>query len=148
MSKYEPLRHYLENHEGERWEARFTDIERLLGFALPESAHRYPAWWANQEGHHSQTKGWRDAGWETRDLDLAGKRVKFIRSRRPKATPAPAADLSLWSRAEELTGISDRDTLTNMALQCLIAREAANELVGMGGKAPEMSAPPRRGFSW
>lgn len=82
MGKYEPLTHYLESRSDEIWDAQFTDVERVLGFPLPASALEYPAWWANQEPGHSQTRGWRDAGWETGRVDLARKRLRFVRSRR------------------------------------------------------------------
>jgi hypothetical protein len=55
MGKYEPLTHYLENQAEETWDASFSDVERVLGFALPRSACEYAAWWANQEPGHSQT---------------------------------------------------------------------------------------------
>ena len=86
MGKYEPLTHYLENQAEEIWDASFSDVERVLGFALPRSAHDYAAWWANQEPGHSQTLGWRDAGWETGNVDLAARKVRFKR-RRQTAQP-------------------------------------------------------------
>lgn len=150
MGKYEPLTRYLERLPQESWDARFGDVEEVLGFPLPPSAHRYQAWWANQEAGHSQTKGWREAGWETSNVDLAAKRIRFERRRR-KSRPADnkegrLADPSkseLWERARRLSGIEDRDKLIEAALTALIRREAAKGLIALGGTMPDASAPPR-----
>ena len=64
MSRYEPLAQFLAAKKGDSWEASFEDIEKQLGGPLPQSAYKYPAWWANQTGPgHSQTRGWRSVGW-------------------------------------------------------------------------------------
>jgi len=78
--KYAPLQEYLASFKGSSWHASFAEIERVLGFALPQSAHLYPAWWENEEtGNHSQCRAWREAGWKTEDVDLGGQRVTFCR---------------------------------------------------------------------
>jgi hypothetical protein len=147
MGKYEPLTHYLENRSEEIWDARFADVERVLGFPLPPSAHEYPAWWANQEPGHSQTRGWRDAGWETGRVDLAGKRLRFVRSRKPargkEAVQSDPAIADLWERAREISGIDDRDALLKAALTTFIRREAAKGLIALGGTMPDFTIPPR-----
>lgn len=153
MGKYDPLTHYLENQPEEIWDARFSDVERVLGFPLPRSAHEYPAWWANQVPGHSQTRGWRDAGWETSQIDLAAKKVRFKRRGRRSGhaentprTVAPNADL--WEKARRISGIKDRDALIAAALTALIRREAARQLAAMGGTIPDFTAPPRERPVW
>jgi hypothetical protein len=151
MGKYEPLTHYLENRSEEIWDARFSDVERVLGFALPRSAHEYPAWWANQEPGHSQTRGWRDAGWETGGIDLAAKKVRFRRCRRgigDVRTRDGAPNAALWEKAHRLSGIKDRDALIEAALTALIRREAAKQLSAMGGTMPDFAVPPRERATW
>ena len=147
MGKYEPLTHYLENRPDEIWDARFAEVERVLGFPLPASAHEYPAWWANQEPGHSQTRGWRDAGWETGRVDLAGKRLRFVRSRkRTRHADAPQEDsviADLWERAHRISGIDDRDALLKAALTTFVRREAAKGLIALGGTMPDFAVPPR-----
>jgi hypothetical protein len=60
--------------------ADFTEIETILGSALPDSARRYPAWWSNQAGEgHSQSSAWQALGWRTVKLDLAGEKVTSTR---------------------------------------------------------------------
>ena len=80
MSKYDVLtRHLKEMTEG-NWEASFVDIERILGFKLPDSAREYPAWWANQlTGQRVQCRSWMNAGWQANDLDLDGEKITFHR---------------------------------------------------------------------
>jgi hypothetical protein len=157
MGKYEPLAQYLTGLEKESWDARFEDVERILGFELPESAYHYPAWWANQDGHHSQTKGWRDAGWETSKVDLAGRRVRFIRRRsspgnisRGKASDNSVhreAIAKLLEQASALSGITDHDELLRAALSQFIRREAGKRLIASGGSMPDAWAPERRQYS-
>ena len=147
MGKYEPLTHYLENRSDEIWDAQFAEIERVLGFPLPASAHEYPAWWANQEPGHSQTRGWRDAGWQTGRVDLTGKRLRFVRNRkRPHHDESPLGDpviADLLERARQISGIDDRHVLLEAALTTFIRREAGKGLIALGGTMPDFTVPPR-----
>lgn len=149
MGKYEPLARYLDKLEVDNWDARFSDVERVLGFPLPRSAHEYPAWWANQDGGHSQTKGWREAGWETSKVDLSAKRLRFVRHR-PRRGSAPKASgitdtplAELWEKASAISGIKERDELIKAALTTFIQREAAQALIRLGGSDPHAKAAPR-----
>jgi len=76
MSKYEPLSRYLEKR-GATVTLSFTEIEKILGFALPPSARQYAAWWSNNAGSHVQANAWLEAGFKTEDVDLAGQHVGF-----------------------------------------------------------------------
>lgn len=155
MGKYEPLTRHLNSLHIDSWDASFEQIEGVLGFALPRSAVAYPAWWANQEGGHSQTTGWRDAGWETCQLDLPARRVRFKRRlRRLDAVsdyrlPNPVRPLSdLWERAHRISGIADRDALIEAALTTFVRREAAKHLIALGGTMPDLTVPPRERPTW
>ena len=79
MGKYEPLEKFLRGRRTGRWRAGFRDIESLLGFKLPQSAFKYPAWWSNDDTGHSHAKAWLDAGWRTEEVDLAGRKLTFAR---------------------------------------------------------------------
>lgn len=128
------------------WEARFDEIERVIGGPLPRSAYRYPAWWANQTGPgHSQTRGWKAAGWRTAKLDLARKSVRFERELRSAPDPAGlgAEEEGLIKEAQRLTGIEDRTTLVREAFHALIAREAGRRLANLGGSMPGYEPAPR-----
>ncbi len=148
MGKYEPLTRYLSGLDNETWEAEFSEIERVLGFDLPDSAYSYPAWWANQDGHHSQTRGWRDAGWETCNVNLPAKRIRFVRrdAKRPaRGSTGDAANVDrLIATARELSGIEDRDIVLATALTQFIQSEAARGLIALGGTMPDFEPAPRR----
>jgi len=146
MSRYERLAEYLSNHKGDAWDASFAEIESKIGSALPPSAYKYPAWWANQAGAgHSQTRGWRSVGWRTSKLDLERRRVRFERDRaRPGRVPSPVeSEQDLLQRASELSGIEDQGLLIREALRALIAREAGARLIRLGGTMPDLRVPPR-----
>ena len=148
MSKYEPLRRHLESLAQDSWEVPFPEIEKVLGFPLPSSAHRHTAWWANEShGSHSHSRSWQDAGWETSGVDLRGKRVCFRRGRKPGRElgnrGTTSSEPGLWARASKLTGITDRDELVREALQALSRRESGKRLIAPGGTMPDAFAAPR-----
>lgn len=78
-SKYDPLRRYLENSSAEEMPMSFVDVERVLGFPLPDSARRHAAWWSNNTGTHVGVGAWRNAGWKASRVDLERERVTFVR---------------------------------------------------------------------
>ncbi len=77
MSKYDPLKHYLESRSGSEIPLSFAQIEGVLDFSLPASARRHQAWWANTGGAHVHAVAWLDAGWRTSRVDLGGQHVVF-----------------------------------------------------------------------
>jgi hypothetical protein len=80
MGKYEPLENFLKGQRAKRWRVAFREIEALLGFKLPPSAFKYPAWWSNDETGHSHAKAWLGAGWRTEEVDLAARKLTFARA--------------------------------------------------------------------
>lgn len=89
MSKYEPLRRYLEKRTTEQVPMTFSEIEKLLGFKLPVS-QRYPAWWSNNPTNNVMTNEWLAAGFKTEQVDIEGRKLVFRRTR-PIAESAPGA---------------------------------------------------------
>ena len=93
-SKYEPLRRYLTGLASDRIRLSFDEIERILGFSLPNSARQYAPWWANTGGSHIQADAWMSSGWRTAQVDVPGERVIFDRVAREaiasRAHGAPA----------------------------------------------------------
>lgn len=144
MGKYEPLSELLRGRSGETWVARFSEIEKAIGCALPPSARTYREWWANQRGGgHSQAKGWQDAGWKVWKVDLEEQTVTFQRARKTDSAVASDRTEALIEQAARLTGTHDRARLIEDALQALLEREATRHLIAMGGAAPNYQAPPR-----
>ena len=78
-SKYWPLYEFLGSLEGRERLMSFSEVERILGFGLPRSARTYNAWWGNNLHRFRHSWAWLEAGWETRDLDIAGESVWFVR---------------------------------------------------------------------
>jgi len=78
-SKYDPLYDHLTNSPETVIALSFSEIERILGFALPASARRYQAWWANErEGTHSHARSWLDASYESQAVDLNAQSLRFV----------------------------------------------------------------------
>ena len=77
MAKYDPLRDWLRGQE-HRSEVTlsFEDVERLVGGALPASAHVHRAWWGNNESS-VQASAWMSAGWLVDRVDERARRVRF-----------------------------------------------------------------------
>ena len=78
-SKYDPLYHHLVNSTETVVSLSFAEIERILGFALPASARRHHAWWANErEGTHRHARSWLEASYGTQGVDLNAQTVRFV----------------------------------------------------------------------
>lgn len=96
--KYKPLAIALSalGREREDIMLSFSEIESILGFPLPRSAHVHRPWWANQKNHdnRSQASGWMDASFQTESLDLRNRWVRFIRTRPVMAAPILQRDTS------------------------------------------------------
>jgi hypothetical protein len=83
---YSQLSRHLARQTTSEVPVSFEEVERVIGRPLPESAVKHQAWWANTRSH-SHAHAWLDAGWRTARLNLAGKRVTFVRD--PGASSAP-----------------------------------------------------------
>ena len=83
MSKYEVLKIHLENLKNDDWKAKFSEIERILGFSLPKSARHYQAWWANNSQESRHAKAWLDAGWRTCEVNFGTETVMLKRHGNP-----------------------------------------------------------------
>ena len=77
MSKYAPLRQYLEHQQGERLTLSFSEVEKIIGAPLPHSAKTHRAWWAN-DSTHVHANEWLTAGWRTEDVSLTAGRADFV----------------------------------------------------------------------
>ena len=147
MGIYEPLTRHLKALSGNSWSTSFTEVERVLRRPLPSSAYEYRPWWGNQKkGNHSQARAWRAAGWETRDVDLKRKTVRFERipkGTEPGSDPEKYPSSGLWDQATAISGIRDREKLIEAALTALIQREAARGLIALGGSDPAAKTAPR-----
>ena len=81
MSKYAPLKRFLQEQDRDQVPMTFAEIEHLLKLPLPPSK-RYPAWWSNNPGNNTMTREWLEAGYETESVDTSGEKLVFRRMRR------------------------------------------------------------------
>jgi hypothetical protein len=95
--KYEPLTAFLRRQSRALVRMSFDEIERVIGAKLPPSATHHRAWWSNNSQNNVMTKAWTDAGFESEDVDMKGRRVVF---RRVPSVPSrdPAAQLLTSAR--------------------------------------------------
>lgn len=76
-SKYDALRDRLTEVDGDSVTLSFEEIDTLVG-ALPASAWRHQAWWANERtGSHVQARSWLEAGFRVDRVDQRAGRVWF-----------------------------------------------------------------------
>ncbi|MBI5136842.1 MAG: hypothetical protein HZA24_05830 [Nitrospirae bacterium] len=96
MSKYDPLSEHLRLLREPLWSATFIEIERVLGFRLPNSAKTYQAWWANEDNptSHVQKLAWMRAGWHIANVDFLRKRVLFRRNGHTGSEPQSSHTLT------------------------------------------------------
>lgn len=107
MSKYEPLREYLQAQRLERVPMTFAEIEKVLGFKLPDS-QKIRAWWSNNPDNNVMTNEWLAAGFKTEQVDIEGRKLVFRRTR-PASDPktealAPANEGQKQPRRHPLFG--------------------------------------------
>ena len=90
-SKYAPLGQYLRKQSTNLVRMTFAEIERIISAKLPDS-QRYPAWWSNNPFNNVMTKVWLDAGFETEQVDIPGRKVVFRRVGPRASTPLDSAN--------------------------------------------------------
>jgi hypothetical protein len=118
-SKYEPLEIYLAGLSPSMTEISlsFREIEDIIGASLPNSAHVYREWWANQAdlSTRPQAKAWIDAGFEVEAVQQHqdGGSVIFRRRGLAGNTPrlgwSPETLLENFKQVAELAGVSLTD---------------------------------------
>ncbi|HEY9090641.1 DUF7662 domain-containing protein [Parasphingorhabdus sp.] len=89
--KYAPLYRHLLTRDGTEWQTTFSELENILGFSLPNSAHMYRPWWANDRGAaHSQSMSWTLAGWKSSSVDMDDATLTFKKHTEEGATEMPS----------------------------------------------------------
>src|SRR2546427_10126820 len=98
--KYEPLTEFLRRQSRAVVRMSFDEIERVIGTKLPPSATHHRAWWSNNAQNNVMTKAWKEAGFESEDVDMKGRRVAFrrVRSEASGDTGAPSVDVTTKDR--------------------------------------------------
>ena len=82
MSKYTPLKTFLQYSKNAEEILTYQQLEKILGFPLPNSASIHREWWANEVNkntRHTHCKEWLNAGWKVETVSL-GYSVTFSRT--------------------------------------------------------------------
>lgn len=111
--KYARLTVYLEQQIADRLTLPFAEIERIVGFELPNSARKHDPWWTNSRSLGRHNEAWLNVGWETTDLNMKAQTIAFLRA-------GPTEAVRRQSGAEGLRPAArvafDRSTLTETDL--------------------------------
>ncbi|GLP88066.1 hypothetical protein [Tritonibacter mobilis] len=87
MAKYDALGKFLNDKDVDELHLTFAEIERILGFSLPDSARKFPAWWANDASAGRHASSWLLAGARTERLNLTAETVSFCKNAADKTKP-------------------------------------------------------------
>ncbi len=80
MTKYDSLGGYLNRSNALQITLSFKDVERILGFKLPETAKLERAWWGNRRtGSARQSDAWMHAGWQVFFADMHRREITFVK---------------------------------------------------------------------
>jgi len=79
MGKYEPLGQYLRQQRTREVPLTFREIEKITGVKLPPKAQHHRAWWSNNPDNNVMTKVWLEAGFESAQVDMEGRKLVFRR---------------------------------------------------------------------
>lgn len=77
MTNYPLFASFLENYGNSVLDISFEEIEEKIG-NLPPSAYKHEAWWSNSPSHPLM-KQVLNAGWIKKDLNLATKKIRFVK---------------------------------------------------------------------
>jgi hypothetical protein len=122
MSKYDALGAFLKNQRNDRVPMSFAEVERVTGKKLPPSAAKHRPWWSNNPDNSVMTRVWLDAGFESEQVDMAGRKLVFRRVRKPVNSPGGEGGGGsegryhpLWGALKGLMRISPSTDLTKPA---------------------------------
>ncbi|MDD6728569.1 MAG: hypothetical protein PUE08_05035 [Eubacteriales bacterium] len=75
--KFVALTVYLDKCNKDIVKMSFSDVEKILGFKLSNSAYVHQAYCSNTQSH-SFAFGWLNAGYKTQNVDIKKQAVEFI----------------------------------------------------------------------
>ena len=69
---------YLEKCGKDEIKLSFSEVERILGFQLSDSAYLHQPYWSNSESHPIAS-AWLNAGYLSQHVDMKGQTVEFVK---------------------------------------------------------------------
>jgi hypothetical protein len=106
MSKYAPIKAFLSGQVANEVPMTFGEIEKLIGQSLPPAAFKHRPWWSNSPTNNVMTKAWLEAGYKSERVDMAARRLTFVRAatQKPLATPPRSSSGGVLARVLERLG--------------------------------------------
>jgi hypothetical protein len=138
--KYTGLARLLEDESGDYVTLSFAEIEAALGFRLPPSAGRYPAWWSNTEKGHTHARAWLRTGWRTGHVSVSGQRVSFSRVTSVARRPGVAARSSAPRTSGSERSVDHR--VSTLAPQTPWGEEDRKNRIGLVGCVKKKQSRP------
>ena len=106
MSKYAALEAHLRESGRDTVPMTFADIARVIGSDLPPSAFKHRPWWSNNPSNSSITRSWLEAGYKTENVDMAAKKLVFVKA----AQYPPAPEAGAHALQDQGRGFAGADT--------------------------------------
>ena len=100
MGKYEPLGQFLRTQRTREVPLTFREIEKITGVKLPPKAQHHRAWWSNNASNNVMTKVWLEAGFESAQVDIEGRKLVFRRVGNGMNEPPPQPPLRPYATKE------------------------------------------------
>lgn len=144
MSKYDPLRRFLENRDADQTPMTFAEVERILDRPLPPSARRHAGWWSNNPGTHVGVGAWRDAGCKATQVDIGAEKLVFVRTGRDSSRGEKQSD-PFDPRGASLAVDLDRFSVAGRRLINDYAAELDGDMGAALARAVHEAAVARRG---
>jgi len=82
MGKYDALGAFLGKQSEDEVAMTFAEIEKVTATRLPRSAYEHRPWWSNNGSNSVLTKVWLNAGFRSARVDMANRRLVFVRERK------------------------------------------------------------------
>ena len=73
------LSDFLKRSDKDTIKISFSEIEKLLGFELPQSAKKHRAFWANSDSH-TIALTWMSSGYEISNVDMQNNELEFSKT--------------------------------------------------------------------
>ena len=94
IGKYFQFSNFLKDSNADSLMLSFCEIEKIVGFELPQSAKNHRAFWANTDSH-SLSLSWLSVGYEVSEVNLEYQRVQFTRSELLKKSKVGVKEFTL-----------------------------------------------------
>ncbi len=79
MSKYAPLKTYLNSADFESVPMTFREIEQIINDSLPPSARKHRSWWINNTSNSAMTRSWIATGFKATQVNMNKESLVFVK---------------------------------------------------------------------